>query len=197
VTASDDAAHEPDETVVLNLTDRGDYDLGSPASATVTIRSDDPATVTRDLFPVAVERTYGTLGGTLAAMRTSDNQRLTGREELGNSNPPNSLGEIRARLAPLPAHQQLTLVVEGHHSVNTEGDDMLVEWSRNGGPWHPLVTVTKTADNGAAQFKVLPGWINPGDVVSLRIRDANRTPGRRQLDTLAVDRLFLRAVVPN
>jgi len=198
ITPLDDPSFEVDETVRLVVTDGATYDLGSPASATVTIRSDDPATVTRDLYAVDQQVVFGTLtGGGLLALRASDNQRVSVREELGTSTPPNSLAEYRARLAPLPPFQSLTLVVEGHHSANTEGDAMLVDWSRNGGPWHNLVTVTKTSDNGTAQFKMLPGWINPGDVVSLRIRDANRTPGRRQLDTLWVDRLFLRAVVPN
>lgn len=195
--AADDAAVEADETAVLTLTDRGDYDVGAAGSATITVRSDDPAWVTRDLYPVEQQRVFGTVtGGGLLSLRTSDNVRLSMREELGPSNPPNSLVEFRFRLPTIPVHQQLTLVVEGHHSPNTEGDDLLVDWSRNGGPWHPLVTVTKTADNGTAQFKLLPSWINEGDVVSLRVRDANRTPGRRQLDTAFVDRLFLRAIVP-
>jgi hypothetical protein len=197
VHAVDDAASEADESVVVTLTDAGDLDVGPAGTATVTVTSDDVEWVTQDLYPVSHQRVYGTgIGGGFMALRTSDNQRMTVREELGAGANPNSLLEYRYPLAPLPTFRSLTLVVEANHSANTEGDNLLVDWSRNGGPWHPLVTVTKTADNGTAQFKQLPGWINAGDVVSLRVRDANRTPGRRQLDTAQLDRLFLRAVVP-
>jgi hypothetical protein len=197
VAAVDDTAIEDDETVVLTLRDAGDLDVGPDGSATVTLHSDDVEWVTRDLYAVSQDRPYGvTTAGGLLSLRTSDNQRLVVREELGSGANPNSLLEYRATLAPLPTFRSLTLVVEAHHTVNTEGDDLLVDWSRNGGPWHALVTVTKTADNGTAQFKALPTYIQPGDVVTLRVRDANRTPGRRQLDSAHVDRLFLRAVVP-
>jgi hypothetical protein len=193
----DDAAVEDDETVTVRLVDRGDLDVGASGSATVTVRSDDRAPVSVDLHPVGHQRLFGVVqSGNLAALRSSDNQRLVLREQLGNSNPANSMLESRFVLPTIPTHLQLMVVVEAHHSVNGEGDDVLVDWSRNDGPWRTLVTVTKTADNGTAQFKVLPSWIEAGDVVSLRVRDANRTPGRRQLDTASVDRLFLRALVP-
>ena len=39
----DDAAHEPDATVTLTVTDGDLYDLGSESSATVTVEDDDPA----------------------------------------------------------------------------------------------------------------------------------------------------------
>jgi hypothetical protein len=187
---------EEDESLTVTLSDAADLDVGA-AAVGLTIASNDRAPATLDLHAVDHVRPYGVVqSGNLASLRTSDNSRLVLREQLGTSNPQNSMLESRFVLPPLPTFLQATLVVEAHHSVNTEGDDLLVDWSRNGGPFHPLVTVTKTADNGTAQFKVLPGWITAGDVISLRVRDANRTPGRRQLDTASLDRLFLRLLVP-
>jgi hypothetical protein len=192
----DDPLVEDTEALTVALTEAADLDVGS-GTIELTISSDDRAPTNVDLFAVDHVRPYGVVqSGNLASLRSSDNNRIVLREQLGPSSPPNSLLESRFVLPPLPAFLQATLVVEAHHSVNTEGDDLLIDWSRNGGPFHALVTVTKTADNGTAQFKLLPGWINAGDVISLRVRDANRTPGRRQLDTASVDRLFLRLLVP-
>jgi hypothetical protein len=196
VTAVDDSQVEDDETLTVTVTEAGDLDVAT-GSAQLTVESDDRAPVAVDLYPVHHQRLYGVIqSGNLASLRTSDNNRLVLREQLGNSTPANSMLESRFLIPSIPTHLQLSVVVEAHHSVNNEGDDVLVDWSRNDGPWRTLVTVTKTADNGTAQFKLLPGWIQAGDEVSLRVRDANRTPGRRQFDTASVDRLFVRAVVP-
>ena len=46
VTVLDDTADDDDETIVLTLSDRGAYDLGTPSVATVTITDDDSLTVT-------------------------------------------------------------------------------------------------------------------------------------------------------
>lgn len=43
-TLNNDSTPEPDETVVLNLTDGADYDVGSPGSLTLTIFDDDADT---------------------------------------------------------------------------------------------------------------------------------------------------------
>jgi hypothetical protein len=196
VTPVDDAQAEADETVVVDLVDGGDHDLGSAASAAVTLRSDDIEWVTRDFHPTAMTRVLGALqSGGLPALRTSDNQRLVVRETVSAGGNPTSNVEYRFPFS-IPTFRSVTVVVEGHHSVNSEGDDLLVEWSRNGGPWHLIVTVTKTTDNGTAQFANLPSWVVSGDAISLRVRDANRSAGRSHIDTLSVDRLFLRASVP-
>ena len=192
----DDPAVEGDESVVVDLVDGADHDLGSTATAAVTLHSDDVAWVVRDVHPTAQQRVFGTVtGGTITSLRASDNQRLNLREALSAGGSPTSQVEYRFPFT-VPVFRQLTVVVEAHHSVNSEGDDLLVEWSRNGGPWHTVVTVRKTTDNGTAQFANLPSWVTSGDAVTLRVRDANRTGGRSQLDTLSIDRLFLRATVP-
>ena len=55
------------------------------------------------------------------------------------------------------------------------------------------MTVRKTLDNGVAQWGALPaGTSGP---ITIRVRDTDRTPGNTTLDTIAIDRMFLRAVV--
>ena len=66
VTPVDDPAVEADESVVIDLVDGADHDLGSTATAAVTVHSDDVAwVVRRDVHPTAQQRVFGTVTGVL------------------------------------------------------------------------------------------------------------------------------------
>jgi hypothetical protein len=67
----DDAAAEGAETVLLTVTDTADYDVGTPATATVTILDDDLSTVTVQATDAAAAESGPDLG-TFTFSRTGD-----------------------------------------------------------------------------------------------------------------------------
>ena len=87
----------------------------------------------------------------------------------------------------------VTFMVEGHHTPNNESDDFLFAYSVNGadGTYHDMFMVTRTRDRGTPQRFVLP----PGTrgTVHVRVRDTNRSPGRRSVDTLFIDDMRIRS----
>jgi hypothetical protein len=87
----------------------------------------------------------------------------------------------------IPAGSQTVLSVEAHHSANTEGDDFIFAYSTDGTNYTNALTVTKTADNNSAQTVTLPAGIS--GAIKIRVRDANRSQGARQLDSIYVDAL--------
>lgn len=190
VTAVDDPAVEDDESVELTLVDGPAYDLGSPASATVTVRSEDRPPVNRDLHVETESRVSGwAVWGAVASMRTSNNERHNFREAVVNNT---SQLEYRWTFT-VPANLRLQLLVEAHHSANTEGDDFAVQWNDNG-TWRTMLTVRKLLDNGTTQWGTFPDGTS--GTVTVRVRDVDRTPGRTELDIVSFDRLHLRALVP-
>jgi len=82
------------------------------------------------------------------------------------------------------------LHVKAHHTANGEGDDFAFAWSADGVTFADLLTVTKTSDDGTYQVAALPP-LAAGDI-QVRVRDTDRTPGRRGLDTIFVDHIFVR-----
>jgi hypothetical protein len=83
VNPTDDATIEPDETIILTITDAAAYDVGTPAAATGTITNDDVAvvtpTVSLTVAPAAVDEdgtgalvyTFTRTGETTAALAVS------------------------------------------------------------------------------------------------------------------------------
>ena len=84
-----------------------------------------------------------------------------------------------------------TFFVKAYHTANTEGDDFIFEYSTDGTNFNALLTVTKTADNGAYQFVAMPASISGN--VTIRVRDKDHTAGHRTLDAVYVDHLFIRS----
>src|SRR4029078_7111019 len=89
----------------------------------------------------------------------------------------------------VPAGSFQTFSLDAWHSANAEGDDFVFEYSRDNVSWTPMVTVTKTADNHVLQ--VYPFTQDVTGVISVRVRDLDRTPGRGQTDTLGVDEMYV------
>ena len=54
-----------------------------------------------------------------------------------------------------------------------------------------MLTTTKTADNNETQSFALPA--NLKGTVYVRVHDSNRSAGKNVLDTVYVDRLFIRS----
>ncbi|MDX1534094.1 MAG: VCBS repeat-containing protein, partial [Thermoplasmata archaeon] len=87
------------------------------------------------------------------------------------------------------------LFVEGHHDLNAENDDFLVEGSlAAGGPWATLMTITKTSDDNEYQTANLPTIVG-GSPLYLRVRDTNRDPNATSLDQIYLDHIFVRRFI--
>jgi hypothetical protein len=81
----------------------------------------------------------------------------------------------------------VTFNVKAYHTSNSEGDDFVFACSTDGNNWTNMVTVTKTADDGNFQSYTMPA--NTQGTVYVRVRDADRTAGRNNLDTIYVDEM--------
>lgn len=83
-----------------------------------------------------------------------------------------------------------TFGVETHHNSAVENFDF--EFSTDGSNWTLMLTVTKTADNDAAQTFALPD--STSGTVLVRAVDTDRSRKESTLDTLFVDEIFIRTL---
>jgi hypothetical protein len=87
------------------------------------------------------------------------------------------------------ADELVTFYVEAHHSVNSEGDDIVFAYSTNAVDWIDMVIVSKTTDDNTLQFFPLP--TQTGGTIYVRALDTDRTSGNTALDTVYVDTIFI------
>jgi beta-lactam-binding protein with PASTA domain len=137
----------------------------------------------------------GTVSGTFANTRSSDNIRQSITETETSGNAKNRTSQLEHKWAfNVSAADTVTFHIEAHHTANSEGDNFVFAYSTNGanGTYTNMVTVTKTSDNNTAQTYTLPP--GTGGTVHVRVIDLNRTAGRRVLDTIHIDHMYFRSV---
>ena len=188
ITPIDDLLREGDETVVLTLQGGTGFLVGVPGAATIII-ADHVRIISADDFAISETTTYGTivfpgLANTLA----SDNVYEQLKEEPSNSKPKGSRLEHRWTFN-VTGGGVVTFFVEAYHTANTEGDDFTFAYSTDGMTWTTLLTVTKTADDNKTQQAALPGGLF--GTVYIRVKDTNNTPGKKILDSLYIDKMFI------
>jgi len=118
-------------------------------------------------------------------------ERITEVSTNGNSHYRVSSAEQRWTINVAASGTTRTFYVKAFHSISTDSDDFLFEYSTNGSTFLPILTVTKTADNGQYQTFALPGTLSGN--VTIRARDTDRTPGHGTTDTLSVDHMYVRS----
>ncbi len=187
-----DTGLDPSTTYSYTVTARDlspSQNTGAPStaeSATTDAPSDTLAHATGDV-PVA-----GTVVGTFTNTQASDDsyQSLTEVESSGNPDLRYSFLEHKWAFT-VTATPYVTFQVEAHHTANAEGDDFVFAYSTSGvdGTYLDMLTVTKTSDDDSLQSFALP----PGTsgVVHVRVRDTNRDPGNKVLDTLHIDNMHI------
>jgi len=126
--------------------------------------------------------------GTYASTHISDDsyESLTEQQTGGKPNQRTSKLEHVWTVVVPPGHNY-SFTVEAHHSANTENDHFQLSYSLDNVAYVPMATVTKTADDDAAQ-----GFVFAEDVAGtlyVKVRDTDATPGKKVLDTVNVDRL--------
>ena len=81
------------------------------------------------------------------------------------------------------------LVVEAHHSANSEGDDFVFGYSTDNVNFTDVITVTKTSDDDISQGAALPGGLT--GTIYIRVTDTDSTAGNNVMDTVYVDQLYI------
>ena len=126
--------------------------------------------------------------GTYASTHVSDDAYESIREVQsgGKPNTRYSLLEHVWTLAVPPGHNY-SFAVEAHHTANSEADDFPFSWSLDNATYAPMVTVSKTADDDAAQAFVFP--VDVTGTLYVKVRDTDHTVGKKVLDSVHVDRM--------
>jgi PKD repeat protein len=94
-------------------------------------------------------------------------------------------------LFTIPRGDVTTLHLNAWHSSSSDGDNISVAWSLgDGSNFQEITTLKSTYDDGIRTF-VLPSGLQ-GEV-RIRLRDTDRTPGSRTLDTVYVDEMYIRS----
>ena len=140
-------------------------------------------------YAVSEQNVAGTVQGSFNNTFASDNnyERLTERLSGGSVN--NQYSYLEQKWTIPAVGNNMLLHVEAFHTANGEGDDFILAGSFDGTTYTNLVTVTKTADDNAEQVVAIAGQSIGNYYV--RLRDANRTGGRRVLDSFSLDRLYI------
>jgi len=133
-----------------------------------------------------------TRSGTFANTLTSDNAYETITEVLINV-----ISQLEHRWTiNVPPGSSRELHIEGFRSTSGDGDEFKFEISIDGGAnWvEVLVSQVPFADDGVDIIQSYPSTFT-GDVL-LRVRDSSRAPGAQTLDSISIDRIWIRTITP-
>ncbi|MGH2652423.1 MAG: putative metal-binding motif-containing protein, partial [Actinomycetota bacterium] len=137
----------------------------------------------------------GTVTGTHLNTQVSDNVYEQVREVESGGTPSRRFSFLEHKWTiPLVPGFLRTFRLEAYHTPNTEGDDMRFSYSVDNLNFTDMLVLTKTADNNAVDSFVLPQSLS--GTLYVRVVDTNRTQGRRTLDSVFVDRMFVEVANP-
>lgn len=138
---------------------------------------------------------FSTTAGSIAAGSYTDTHTLNGiNEELRESE---SGGRPSTRYSQLNHTWSFevaygtgyTFYINAYHTANGEGDDFTFSYSMDNGSYTPMLSVTKTVNDGIYQSCVFPGDV--GGILYIQVQDTDRTQGMRTLDSLYVDHMYI------
>jgi len=89
------------------------------------------------------------------------------------------------------SYTSLNLHLEAYHTANDEGDDFIFAYSTDDNNYTDLLTVSKTSDNDNYQSASMPNTLT--GTVYIRVVDLDRTQGRKTLDTIYIDHMYIEA----
>lgn len=81
------------------------------------------------------------------------------------------------------------LYVDAFKTASPDGDNFVFAYSTDGIAYVDMLTITKTADDDTYQSYALPNSVE--GIVYVRVRDTDRTAGRRSLDTVYIDCMYI------
>lgn len=136
----------------------------------------------------------GTINGSYIDTQTTNdsNEAIEEIESLGS--PPNRYSYLEHKWTiDVTGHETVTFYLQAHHTANTEGDDFVFAYSTDDSNYIDMLTVTKTGDDDSYQSYEMPNDVS--GTVYIRVKDADRAPGNRTLDTICVDHMYIRSEV--
>ncbi len=165
----------------------GTSDPSNVDSATTQQAGGHTDDVANGEIPVAGTVT-GDFMGTAASGGTSESIRE--RESGGKPNKRHSFLEHKWTVS-VTGGNSVTFVINAFHDVSPDGDDFVFAYSMDDITYIPMLTVTKTSDDGNYQSFVMPA--STVGTVYIRVRDTDQTQGARDLDAIHVDHMFIRS----
>ena len=164
---------------------------GAAPSMSATTQAPPPPPPAGNLLAVSETRIAGTVSGTYANTHADDGstESIRERESGGSKNSRYSYLELRWNFT-LASSQSLTAWANAWSSGSTDGDTFRFEYSVNGGSsWNALFTVSSTSSSNVQSSAVINA---PAGTMIVRVLDTNRVAGKRELNTVFIDQLYLK-----
>jgi hypothetical protein len=150
--------------------------------------ADDVDNVANNDIPVK-----GTIAGSYTDTQSSDDVYETITERLSGGKPSNRYSYLEHKWTfNVSAGDTVTFNVEAHKTADGDGDNFVLAYSTNDFVYNDLVTVWKTADDDTVQSCPLPA--STAGTIYVRVKDTNQLPGSQSLDTIFIDRMYIRSV---
>jgi len=138
----------------------------------------------------------GIVTGTFADTQVSDNGTQSIQEVISSG------GKPSLRYSLLEHHwdfvvtggSRVELHVEGFRTSSSDGDDFVFEYSDDAGlSWNPVsLSSLPFADDDTDRVGTLPGTL--AGSITIRVLDTNRAQGTQGIDSVSIDRLWIRSV---
>jgi len=90
------------------------------------------------------------------------------------------------------SYTSINFYIEAYHTANSEGDNFVFSYSTDDLYYIDLLTVIKTSDDDTIQVALLPNSITGN--IYIRVKDVDQTPGRKTLDIIYIDYMYLLAI---
>jgi len=119
-------------------------------------------------------------------------EAISERESGGKPSNRYSYLEHKWTFALTCSYTSIDFYIEAYHSANSEGDDFVFAYSTNDADYTDILTVTKTTDDDTNQGFSLPNSLS--GTVYIRVKDTDQTPGRKTLDTVYIDYIYILAM---
>jgi hypothetical protein len=134
----------------------------------------------------------GTVSGSYIDTQTSNDSNEAIEEIESGGSPPSRYSYLEHKWRiDVTTNEKVTFHLQAHHTANAEGDDFVFACSTDDSNYTNMLTVTKTSDDDTYQSYELPNDIN--GTVYFRVKDTDRTPGNRTLDTIYIDHMYIRS----
>ncbi|MGD9782094.1 MAG: glycoside hydrolase family 18 protein [Kiritimatiellia bacterium] len=145
-----------------------------------------------DDYAVAQATSAGTVSGSLAALAKDDNVYQSIKEVLSKGAAKKAYSHLlHTWTFHVTGGQAVTFHVQAHRTSSADSDYFTFSYSTNNVSYVAMLTTTQTSDNNETQSFALPS--NLKGKVYVRVLDSNRSAGKKTLDTVYIDHMFIRS----